>query len=105
MCLVRLTRMEILILKLVSSLVVEVQRKPIKKAEVLLRPQNITLYRDASGEAIVKELQFMGDTCRYVIDSDGVELIAVSNDSLTIGEKVKFEIKPHCPIVFVQENK
>ncbi|MGN2615112.1 ABC transporter ATP-binding protein [Aliivibrio fischeri] len=74
-----------------------------KKAEVLLRPQNITLYRDVNGEATVKELQFMGDTCRYVIDSKGVELIAVSNDSLTIGEKVKFEIKSHCPIVFVQD--
>lgn len=75
-----------------------------KKADVLLRPQNITLYRDASGSAIVKELQFMGDTCRYVIEDDGTQLIGVSNDSLSNGEKVRVEIKPHCPIVFLQEN-
>lgn len=75
-----------------------------KKADVLLRPQNITLYRDASGSAIVKELQFMGDTCRYVIEDDETQLIGVSNDSLSNGEKVRVEIKPHCPIVFLQEN-
>ncbi len=75
-----------------------------KKVDVLLRPQNITLYRDDVGEAIVQEFQFMGDTCRYIVDINGTQLIGVSNDALINGEKVRVEIKPHCPISFVQQD-
>lgn len=68
--------------------------------EWLIRPQNISIHADVAGNGQVSEMQFMGDSSRYLVDVNGQQLIVYSNQLLALGEKVRLDISPHQPILF-----
>lgn len=68
--------------------------------EWLIRPQNISIHADEAGNGQVIDMQFMGDSSRYLVDVNGQELVLYSNQLLAIGEKVRLDISPHQPILF-----
>ncbi|OEF24609.1 ABC transporter ATP-binding protein [Vibrio rumoiensis] len=68
--------------------------------EILLRPQQVLLHPDDSSEIHVIEQQFMGDHCRYVIDIQGVHLLAQCNAPLDVGQTVRVDIVSEGALVF-----
>ncbi|MDO6499679.1 ABC transporter ATP-binding protein [Photobacterium sanguinicancri] len=68
--------------------------------EWLLRPQNLKVKPDESGECVIIEQQFMGDSCRYTVDLQGHRLVVNSNLLLQVGEKVSLRVEPHEPVLF-----
>ena len=71
--------------------------------EWLIRPQNLTILPDDAGDGVVAEAQFMGDSCRYLVEVNGQTLMVYSNQLLDAGDKVKLDIRPHPPILFSVE--
>ncbi len=68
--------------------------------QILLRPQQVSIQVKQDGEAKVIEQQFMGDHCRYLIDVEGVELLAQSNQQLDVGQSVSVKLDIHSVSVF-----
>jgi iron(III) transport system ATP-binding protein len=67
---------------------------------LLLRPQSVKLSSDDGGKFTVKELQFLGDSYRYVVDVEGDTLLATSDDLLELGQKVSITVLDKNPLVF-----
>jgi iron(III) transport system ATP-binding protein len=67
---------------------------------LLLRPQSVKLSADDSGKFTVKELQFLGDSYRYVVDVESDTLLATSDDLLELGQKVSITVLDKNPLVF-----
>ncbi|RXJ72459.1 ABC transporter [Veronia nyctiphanis] len=66
----------------------------------LIRPQNLKIIPDASGDGVISDVQFMGDNCRYQVDIKGQSLMVYSNEVLGYGDKVNVDIRPHAPVLF-----
>ncbi|MBE3652008.1 ABC transporter ATP-binding protein [Vibrio navarrensis] len=76
--------------------VVEAQaQQPIElnaRCELLLRPQHIQISAAAESSICILEQQFMGDHCRYVIESNGSQLLASSSQALSVGQSVSVKV-------------
>ncbi|WP_413111080.1 ABC transporter ATP-binding protein [Thaumasiovibrio sp. DFM-14] len=70
------------------------------EAEWLLRPQNILLSPSEQGNGKVIDVLFMGDNCRFVVDYQGISLMAQSNQALFEGQRVDVSVAAHAPVVF-----
>lgn len=70
------------------------------RCELLLRPQQIRIHSDADSQVTVLEQQFMGDHCRYVIETQGAKLLATSSQAIQIGEKVAVSIDTQGVLAF-----
>ncbi len=68
--------------------------------ELLLRPQHLQLQAVADSSVRVLEQQFMGDHCRYVINACGSQLLASSNEPLTVGQAVEVTLQPQGVLAF-----
>lgn len=68
--------------------------------EILLRPQQVLLQDDERSEICVIEQQFMGDHCRYVIDVQGVHVLAHSNHLLEVGQRVSVDVDCEGVLIF-----
>lgn len=68
--------------------------------EWLIRPQNLSITPDEAGNGVVSDVQFMGDSCRYLVDVNGQCLMVYSNQLLDTGDKVRLDIRPHPPVLF-----
>ncbi|USH02858.1 ABC transporter ATP-binding protein [Grimontia kaedaensis] len=68
--------------------------------EWLIRPQNLSITPDDTGNGVVSDVQFMGDSCRYLVDVNGQSLMVYSNQLLDMGDKVRLDIRPHPPVLF-----
>ncbi|WP_153447747.1 ABC transporter ATP-binding protein [Vibrio algicola] len=68
--------------------------------EILLRPQQVMIHADAEGDIQVIEQQFMGDHCRYMIDVQGVKLLAQANQLLDVGQSVSVAVDTSSAVVF-----
>ncbi|MDD1782296.1 ABC transporter ATP-binding protein [Enterovibrio sp. ZSDZ35] len=68
--------------------------------EWLIRPQNLTILPDEMGNGTVTDVQFMGDSCRYLVTVNDQNLMVYSNQLLGMGDKVTLDIRPHEPILF-----
>ncbi|PLC58281.1 ABC transporter ATP-binding protein [Photobacterium carnosum] len=66
----------------------------------LLRPQHLTVTPDVEGNAVIIEQQFMGDSCRYVVEFEEYKLMINSNLLLNIGERVAVNVISHQPVIF-----
>ncbi|WP_394211610.1 ABC transporter ATP-binding protein [Enterovibrio calviensis] len=71
--------------------------------EWLIRPQNLTISSDASGEGVVIDAQFMGDSCRYLVKVNDQTLMVYSNQLLEMGDTVNLNIRPHPPVLFASQ--
>jgi iron(III) transport system ATP-binding protein len=67
---------------------------------LLLRPQQLILHADASSEVAIREQQFMGDHCRYIVELAGKKLIAVSAQPLSVGERVSVSVDQQGIVAF-----
>ncbi|EJN6827471.1 ABC transporter [Vibrio cidicii] len=76
--------------------VVEAQaQQPIElnaRCELLLRPQHIQISAAEKSSIHILEQQFMGDHCRYVIESNGSQLLASSSQALSVGQSVSVKV-------------
>ncbi|GHA53849.1 ABC transporter ATP-binding protein [Photobacterium aphoticum] len=72
--------------------------------EWLLRPQNLRVTPDADGDAVITDVLFMGDSCRYTVDYQGHSLLVNSHLVLQEGERVKVAVEPHEPVVFASAS-
>ncbi|MBE4619008.1 ABC transporter ATP-binding protein [Vibrio navarrensis] len=76
--------------------VVEAQaQQPIElnaRCELLLRPQHIQISAAEKSSVHILEQQFMGDHCRYVIESNGSQLLASSSQALSVGQSVSVKV-------------
>ncbi|MBY7945908.1 ABC transporter ATP-binding protein [Vibrio fluvialis] len=70
------------------------------QCELLLRPQQISIYADEESCVTVLEQQFMGDHCRYVIDAHGSKLLATSSQGLSVGQTVAVSIDTQGVLAF-----
>ncbi len=70
--------------------------------EILLRPQQVMIHADADSEIKVIEQQFMGDHCRYVINVQGVKLLAQANQLLMVGQSVSVSVDTSSAVIFDQ---
>lgn len=70
------------------------------QCELLLRPQQISIYADEESSVTVLEQQFMGDHCRYVIDAHGSKLLATSSQGLSVGQTVAVSIDTQGVLAF-----
>jgi iron(III) transport system ATP-binding protein len=61
--------------------------------QLLLRPQQIILEKSENSSVVVKEMEFMGDHCRYVIESGDQRFIATSQDPLEVGDSVSVKVE------------
>ncbi|MBV7297881.1 ABC transporter ATP-binding protein [Enterovibrio paralichthyis] len=68
--------------------------------EWLIRPQNLSIAPDENGEAVVSDVQFMGDSCRYLVEVSGQRLMVYSNQLLELGDRVRLDIRAHEPVLF-----
>ncbi|WP_456296204.1 ABC transporter ATP-binding protein [Vibrio sp. AK197] len=68
--------------------------------ELLLRPQHLVLEAVNNSDIHVLEQQFMGDHCRYVINASGSQLLASSNEPLTVGQAVAVRLQPQGVLAF-----
>ncbi|MCD9538386.1 ABC transporter ATP-binding protein [Photobacterium carnosum] len=66
----------------------------------LLRPQHLTVTPDVEGNAVIIEQQFMGDSCRYIVEFEEYKLMINSNLLLNIGERVAVNVISHQPVIF-----
>ncbi len=71
-----------------------------QSCELLLRPQHLQLQAVEDSAIRVMEQQFMGDHCRYVIHACGSELLASSNQPLTVGQAVEVTLQPQGVLAF-----
>ncbi|MBG0757980.1 ABC transporter [Vibrio cidicii] len=60
--------------------------------ELLLRPQHIQISAAEKSSIHILEQQFMGDHCRYVIESNGSQLLASSSQALSVGQSVSVKV-------------
>ncbi|MGF1685894.1 ABC transporter ATP-binding protein [Photobacterium japonica] len=72
--------------------------------EWLLRPQNLRVAPDQDGEAVIREVLFMGDSCRYTVEYQGHHLLVNSHLVLQEGERVSVTVEPHEPVVFASAS-
>ncbi len=75
------------------------------QCELLIRPQYIQVQpigntNGLSAESKVVEQQFMGDHCRYVIETNGNKLLASSSEALSIGQGVSIHVDPTGALAF-----
>ena len=61
--------------------------------QLLLRPQQIILERSDESSIVVKEMEFMGDHCRYIIESGNQRFIATSQEPLEVGDAVSVKVE------------
>ncbi len=66
----------------------------------LLRPQFLSIRADEQGEGQVLSQQFMGDSSRYTIDIHGQKLSVHAREPLSVGERVRLNIRAHEPVLF-----
>ena len=66
----------------------------------LLRPQHLTVMSEDDGLAVIVEQQFMGDSCRYIVEFEGHKLVINSNLLLNVGQRVTVSVTPHQPVIF-----
>ncbi|MCP4955620.1 ABC transporter ATP-binding protein [Photobacterium aquimaris] len=66
----------------------------------LLRPQHLTVMPENNGLAVIIEQQFMGDSCRYIVEFEGHKLVINSNLLLNVGQRVTVSVTPHQPVIF-----
>lgn len=71
-----------------------------ESCELLLRPHNVKIRAVENGKFQVLEQQFMGDHCRYVIQTKDSRLLASSNNPLNVGQQVSITIDPQGVIAF-----
>ncbi|NAW68984.1 ATP-binding cassette domain-containing protein [Vibrio sp. V27_P1S3P104] len=70
-------------------------QRPIQQdqaCDLLLRPQHVHIQPDPSSSIVVLEQQFMGDHCRYLIDVEGLTLLATATTEIAIGQPVAVTI-------------
>ncbi|MEC6883519.1 ABC transporter [Photobacterium sp. NCIMB 13483] len=68
----------------------------------LLRPQHLTVMPENEGSAVIIEQQFMGDSCRYIVEFEGHKLVINSNLLLNVGQRVTVNVIPHSAVIFAQ---
>ncbi|WP_297479959.1 ABC transporter ATP-binding protein [uncultured Photobacterium sp.] len=68
----------------------------------LLRPQHLTVMPETEGSAVIIEQQFMGDSCRYIVEFEGHKLAINSNLLLNVGQRVTVNVTPHSAVIFAQ---
>ncbi|SKC33318.1 Fe(3+) ions import ATP-binding protein FbpC [Photobacterium piscicola] len=68
----------------------------------LLRPQHLTVMPETEGSAVIIEQQFMGDSCRYIVEFEGHKLVINSNLLLNVGQRVTVNVIPHSAVIFAQ---
>ncbi|SKA29827.1 ABC transporter ATP-binding protein [Photobacterium toruni] len=68
----------------------------------LLRPQHLIVTPEMEGKAVIIEQQFMGDSCRYIVEFEGHKLVVNSNLLLNIGQRVTVDVTPHAAVIFDQ---
>ncbi len=66
----------------------------------LIRPQNVSVSANAEGLGIVRDVQFMGDSCRYLIEIEQQVLVVHSNQLLQFDDKVSVQINATEPVLF-----
>lgn len=75
------------------------------QCELLIRPQHIQVrptgqLNGHSVDSRVIEQQFMGDHCRYVIETKTSKLLANSSEALNIGQKVSIQVDASGALAF-----
>lgn len=65
------------------------------KQAVTIRPEDIDIKVDGSYQGMIKNVLYKGDRTEYVIEADGVDLLACTPDNkkLKNGEHISFDIK------------
>ncbi len=61
--------------------------------QLLLRPQQIVLEKSDNSSIVVKEMEFMGDHCRYVIEAGDQRFVATSQEPLEVGDFVSVKVE------------
>ncbi|PMH41224.1 ABC transporter [Vibrio sp. 10N.286.49.B3] len=75
-----------------------------QECELLLRPQHIQLSIAKASRITVLERQFMGEHCRYIIESEGNKFIATSAEMLNVGQSVTVKIETDGILAFYTNN-
>lgn len=68
--------------------------------QLLLRPQHVFIEADKEGIACVVEMLFMGDHCRYIIDINGIKLVAKAVEAVSVGTMVSVKIEGNNILAF-----
>ncbi|MDW6003052.1 ABC transporter ATP-binding protein [Vibrio mangrovi] len=74
------------------------------RCDLLLRPQHVRIEPAEHGAVHVLEQQFMGDHCRYLVEINGIRLLATSRQAVKNGHPVTVHLEPEGIIAFSQEN-
>lgn len=71
-----------------------------RELEWLLRPQSLRIRPSETGNGVVTEQIFMGDSCRYLVELGGYQLAVNSRELLSVGDHVELLVEPHAPVLF-----
>jgi len=69
--------------------------------QLLFRSQNVQIVKDSKGQAMVAELLFMGDHCRYIVDVNGYKLLSTSSEALSIDDSVNVTLQQNGILAFL----